>query len=88
MAHHKSAKKRIRRNERQHQVNKSRLSRIRTFLRKVEEAIESGDKKNADAAFKAAQPEYQRGANKGLFHKKTVSRRLSRMAKRIKALAA
>ena len=88
MAHHKSAKKRIRRNERQHQVNKSRISRIRTFLRQVEEAIESGDKKVADAAFKAAQPEYQRGATKGLFHKKTVSRTLSRLSTRIKALAA
>ena len=63
MAHHKSAKKRIRRNERRQVINKNRISRIRTFIRKVDEAIEAGDKKVADAAFVAAQPEIHRGVD-------------------------
>ncbi len=88
MAHHKSAKKRIRRNERRRVINKSRISRIRTFIRKVEEAIESGDKKQADAAFILAQPEIHRGVTKGVLHKSTAARKLSRLSKRIKALAA
>jgi small subunit ribosomal protein S20 len=88
MAHHKSAKTRIRRNARAQEVNQNRRSRIRTFVRKVEEAIVAGDKKSADAAFKNAQPEMQRGVTKGIYKKKTVSRKLSRLSARIKALAA
>lgn len=88
MAHHKSAKKRIRRNDRRRVINKDRVSRIRTFIRKVEEAITSGDKTAADAAFKLAQPEIQRGVTKGVLHQNTVARKLSRMSRRIKALAA
>ncbi|TVQ82175.1 MAG: 30S ribosomal protein S20 [Micavibrio sp.] len=87
MANHKSAKKRIRRNERRRVINKSRISRIRTFVRKVEEAIEAGDKKAADAAFVKAQPEIHRGVSKGILHKKSASRRLSRLSRRIKVLA-
>lgn len=88
MAHHKSAKKRIRRNDRRRVINKDRVSRIRTFIRKVEEAITSGDKTAADAAFKTAQPEIQRGVTKGVLHQNTVARKLSRLSRRIKALAA
>lgn len=88
MAHHKSAKKRIRRNDRRQVINKDRISRIRTFIRKVEEAIGSGDKAAADAAFKLAQPEIQRGVTKGVLHQNTVARKLSRLSRRIKALAA
>lgn len=88
MAHHKSAKKRIRRNDRRRVINKNRVSRIRTFIRKVEEAITSGDKTAADAAFKTAQPEIQRGVSKGVLHQNTVARKLSRLSRRIKALAA
>lgn len=69
-------------------VNKTRRSRVRTFLRKVEEAISSGSKAAAEAALKAAQPELQRAVTKGVFHKKTVSRKLSRLSARIKSLAA
>lgn len=86
MANHHSAKVRTRRNERRRQINKSRVSRIRSFLRKVEEAIESGSKKDAAEALKNAQPEMQRGVSKGVMHKNTVSRKLSRLSKRIKAL--
>ncbi|TNE32798.1 MAG: 30S ribosomal protein S20 [Alphaproteobacteria bacterium] len=88
MAHHKSAKKRIRRNDRRRVINRDRVSRIRTFIRKVEEAITSGDKTAADAAFKLAQPEIQRGVTKGVLHQNTVARKLSRLSRRIKALAA
>ena len=88
MAHHKSAKKRIRRNDRRRVINKDRVSRIRTFIRKVEEAIGSGDKTAADTAFKLAQPEIQRGVSKGVLHQNTVARKLSRLSRRIKALAA
>ena len=87
MAHHKSAKKRIRRNDRRAAINRSRVSRIRTFVKKVEAAIQSGDKQSAQAAFKAAEPELQRGVTKGVLHKNTVSRKVSRLSARIKALA-
>lgn len=86
MANHHSAKVRTRRNERRRVINKNRVSRIRSFIRKVEEAIESGDQKAATTAFKNAQPEMQRGVTKGVLHKNTVSRKLSRLSKRIKAL--
>jgi small subunit ribosomal protein S20 len=86
MANHASAKKRIRRNNARALVNKSRVSRIRSFVKKVEVAIEAGDKKTAQAALQAAQPELMRGAAKGLFHKHTASRKMSRLSARIKAL--
>jgi len=88
MAHHKSAKKRIRRNEKRQVINKNRVSRIRTFVRKVEEAISGGDKKVADEALKNAQPEIQRGVTKGVLNLKTASRKISRLSARIKKLAA
>lgn len=78
----------VRKIERRTAVNKARRSRVRTYLRKVEEAIESGDKSAADAAFKLAQPEMHRAVTKGVFHKTTVARKLSRLSSRIKALAA
>jgi small subunit ribosomal protein S20 len=87
MANTLQAKKRIRRNERRAAINKSRVSRIRTFIRKVEEAIEGGDKTAAAEALKSAQPEIMRGATKGVLHKKTASRKVSRLAARVKALA-
>ncbi len=86
MANSPQAKKRARQAERRTAVNKARKSRIRTFLRKVEEAIASGDKSAAADALKAAQPEIMRGASKGLFHKNTASRKISRLAARVKAL--
>ena len=87
MANSPQAKKRARQTERRAAVNKARRSRIRTFLRKVEEAIESGDKEAAAAALKAAQPELMRGVTKGIFHKNTASRKMSRLASRVKAIA-
>lgn len=86
MANHKSAEKRIRQTARRTEVNRARVSRIRTFLKKVETAIASGDKSAAAEAFKEAQPEMMRGAGKGVLHKNTVSRKLSRLSGRIKAL--
>ncbi|NKW91096.1 30S ribosomal protein S20 [Rhodobacteraceae bacterium R_SAG9] len=87
MANSPQAKKRARQNERRLEVNKARRSRIRTFIRKVEEAIESGDKAAASAALKAAQPELMRGVSKGVYHKNTAARKMSRLAARVKALA-
>ena len=88
MANSPQAKKRARQAERRTEVNKARRSRIRTFLRKTEEAIESGDQAVAKEAFKSAQPELMRGVTKGIYHKNTVARKLSRLTKRIKALSA
>lgn len=88
MAQHKSAKKRIRRNERAQDVNHSRLSRIRTHVKALEAAIASGDKAAAQAAFKKVMPELMRGAGKGVLHKKTASRKISRLSARIKGIAA
>lgn len=87
MAHHKSALKRIRRNARRAEVNGMRKNRVRTFLRKVEDAIKSGDKLAAQDALRAAQPEIHRGAGKGILHPNTAARKLSRLSARIKALA-
>ena len=87
MANTTSAKKAARKIARRTEVNKSRRSRMRTFLRKVEEAIASGDKGAAAEAFKAAQPEIMRAAQKGIVHKNTASRKVSRLAHRIGALA-
>ncbi len=86
MATHVSAEKRIRQTARRTAVNRARLSRIRTFVKKVETAIASGDKEAARSALREAQPEMQRGAQKGVLHKNTVARKLSRLSARIKAL--
>jgi small subunit ribosomal protein S20 len=88
MANTVSAKKMTRKIERRTEVNKVRKSRMRTFLRKVEEAIASGDAAQAAAALKAAQPELMRAAQKGVVHKNTASRKVSRLASRVKALSA
>ena len=87
MANTDQSKKRARQSEARYAVNKARRSRIRTFLRKVEEAIASGDKAVAAEALKAAQPEIMRAAQKGVVHKNTASRKVSRLAHRIGALA-
>ena len=87
MANHMSAKKRIRRNEAFNEVNNNRRSRIRTFVKKVELAIESGDGAAATNALKTAQPEIMRGVSKGVLHKNTASRKMSRLAARVKAVA-
>lgn len=86
MANTLQSKKRIRRNERRTEINKSRVSRIRTSIRKLDEAIASGDKAAASEALKAAQPEIMRGVTKGVLHKNTASRKISRLAKSVKAL--
>jgi small subunit ribosomal protein S20 len=88
MANTQSAKKATRKIERRTEVNKARRSRVRTFLRKVEEAIASGDKTAAEAALKAAQPELQRAATKGVVHRNTASRKISRLASRVNAISA
>lgn len=88
MAQHKSAKKRIRRNARAQGVNHSRLARIRSSVKAVETAIASGDKTAAQTALKQFMPELMRGATKGVVHKKTVARKLSRLSARIKKIAA
>ncbi len=86
MANHKSAEKRIRQTERRTAVNKARVSRLRTFIKKVETAIASGDKEAARAAYTEAQPELHRGVTKGVVHKNTAARKLSRLSSRIKSL--
>jgi small subunit ribosomal protein S20 len=88
MANTPQSKKRARQNERRYAVNKARRSRIRTFLRKVEEAIASGDADAATTALRAAQPELMRGVTKGVVHKNTAARKMSRLSARIKALSA
>ena len=87
MANTEQSKKRARQSEARYAVNKARRSRIRTFLRKVEEAIASGNAEAALAALRAAQPELDRGVTKGILHANTVSRKMSRLAARVKALA-
>ncbi|MDG1259116.1 MAG: 30S ribosomal protein S20 [Paracoccaceae bacterium] len=87
MANTPQSKKRARQNERRNAVNTARRSRIRTFLRKVEEAIETGDKTVASAALQAAQPELMRGVSNGVYHKNTAARKMSRLASRVKAIA-
>ncbi|MBL4786799.1 MAG: 30S ribosomal protein S20 [Cohaesibacteraceae bacterium] len=88
MANTSSAKKATRKMAARTEVNTARRSRMRTFVRKVEEAIAAGDKAVADEAFKAAQPEVMRAAAKGILHKNTASRKMSRLSSRIKALGA
>ena len=85
MANNASARKRIRQTEKRTARNKARKSRVRSFLRKVEEAVKSGDKAAAQEAFRAAQPEMQRAVTKGVFHANTVARRLSRLSARVKS---
>jgi small subunit ribosomal protein S20 len=88
MANTKSAKKMVRKIAGRTEVNKSRKSRIRTFVRKVEEAVASGDKTAAVTALKAAEPEIMRGVTKGVLHKNTASRKVSRLAARVKGVGA
>lgn len=86
MANHASALKRVRRNNSRADVNTARRSRIRTFLKKVEAAIDVGDKAAAQAALQTVQPELYRGVAKGILQKNTVARKMSRLSARIKAL--
>ncbi len=86
MANTPQAKKRIRRNNARAEINTSRMSRIRSFLKKVETAIAGGDKSAAAEALKAAQPELARGVARGVLHKNTASRKMSRLSKRVGAL--
>ena len=88
MANIASAKKRIRRTLARTEVNRARRSRIRRFIRKVEEAIASGDHSTALAAYRAAQPEIQRGVTKGVLHRNTAARKISRLSSRVKAIQA
>ncbi|MCH2549796.1 MAG: 30S ribosomal protein S20 [Alphaproteobacteria bacterium] len=87
MAHHASAKQRIRRNNRRTKINRNRISKIRTLVKKVEVAIESGDRDDAMSAFRLAQPELHRGINKGVMQRNTVNRRLSSLSARIKVMS-
>ncbi len=87
MANTASARKRIRQIARRTERNAARKSRVRTFVRQVEEAIAKGDKSAANDALRAAQPEMQRSVIKGIAHKNTVSRKISRLAARIKSIA-
>jgi len=87
MANNDQSKKRARQSETRYAINKARRSRIRTFVRKVEEAIASGNPEAAAEALKAAQPELARGVTKGVMHKNTVSRKISRLSGRVRALA-
>ena len=86
MANHKSSKKRILRNNKRNVINSNRISRIRTYIKKVETEINSENKDNANEAFKLAMPEIQRGVSKGLIHKNTASRKLSRLSNKIKSI--
>ena len=87
MANHKSAKKRIRRNQARAEINKSRISRIRTFIKKVESAILTGDAIAARHALREAQPEIMRGVSKGVLHKNTASRKMSLLAASVKKIS-
>ena len=87
MANTNSAKKMVRKIARRTAVNKTRRSRVRTYVRRVEEAIASGDKAAAEAALREAQPEIMRAVTKGVMHKNTSARKISRLSARVKALA-
>jgi small subunit ribosomal protein S20 len=87
MANTSSAKKAARKIERRAAINKNRRSRVRTYVRKVEEALASGDKTAANEAFAAAQPELMRAAARGVIHKNTASRKVARLAQRVKTLS-
>ena len=86
MPHHKSAEKRLRQTEKRTAINRARMSRVRTFVKKVETAIATGNKEAAQSALQLAQPELHRATTKGVLHKNTVARKLSRLATRINAL--
>jgi small subunit ribosomal protein S20 len=86
MANTPQAKKRIRRNANREGINHARVSRIRTFIKAVESAIESGKKKEAAAALKQVQPEIARGVARGVIHKNTAARKISRLSKRVASL--
>jgi small subunit ribosomal protein S20 len=86
MANTPQAKKRIRRNDKRAEINGARMSRIRSFVKKVEAAIETGDKDAAKTALQTAQPEMARGVARGVLHKNTVARKMSRLSKRVAAL--
>ena len=86
MANTPQAKKRIRRNANRAEINGARMSRIRSFVKKVETALAAGDKEAATSALKNAQPELARGVSKGVLHKNTASRKMSRLSKRVSAL--
>lgn len=86
MANTPQARKRIRRNDRRAEINGARVSRIRTFVKKVESAIESGTAEQAQAAMRLAEPELMRGVSKGVLHKNTASRKISRLTQRIAKL--
>lgn len=88
MANTKSAKKATRKIARRTEVNRNRMSRVRTFVRKVEEALAAGDKTAAGEALRAVQPELMRAASRGVLHRNTASRKISRLAARVKALSA
>ncbi|MDA0368090.1 MAG: 30S ribosomal protein S20 [Proteobacteria bacterium] len=88
MAHHKSAQKRIRQTVRRSAVNTARVGRVRTFIKKVEMAIAGGDRAKAQDALRQAEPEMMRGAHKGIVKKNTMSRRISRLSKRINGMPA
>ena len=86
MANTPQAKKRIRRNDRRAEINGARVSRIRTFVKQVEAALETGDKDQAQAAIRKVQPELARGVSKGVVHKNTAARKFSRLSRRVAAL--
>lgn len=87
MAHHKSAKKRIRQTERRTEINRARTSRVRSYIKKVETAISTGDKTAAESALREAQPEIHRGVTRGVLHRNAAARKLSRLSARIRKLA-
>ena len=87
MANHKSAKKRIIRNETKRKINSSRVSRIRTFVKKIENQIDQKNSEKANLIFKETMPEIHRGVSKGLIHKKNAARKLSRLSKKIKSIS-
>lgn len=86
MAHHRSAKKRIRQIEKRTLINRARTSRIKTCIKKVEAAVAAGDVEAAEAAFRTAEPEVRRGVSKGVLQRNTASRRISRLARTVSAL--
>lgn len=86
MANTPQARKRIRRNDRRAVVNTNRMSRIRTFIKRVESAVAEGDREAAANALRAMQPELARGVSKGVLHKNTAARKLSRLSRRVAAL--
>ena len=86
MANHASSKKRVKRNAARNEVNTARKSRMRSSIKKVEQAIEAGKSKDAQEALQKAQPEISRAVSKGILHKNTAARKVSRLSKRIKGL--